>query len=145
MMDDVTAIRIMIRLINRSESRSIAVRIPRAKHADVKEMDQEPDGCDVIRLVIRLIYIRDPAREKECRREKETDQKPDDVTVIRLLIRLMILRGKKHADAKGDGTGAGSRHSHTDPDTAHDHAREKACRRKRRRIRSRMTSKPYGS
>ena len=106
MTDDVTAIRIMIRLISRSESSTSAVRILRGKHADAKEMDQEPYGCDVIRLVIRLIYIRDPARES-MQTQKETDQKPDDVTVIRLLIRLMILRGKKHADAKGDGSGDG--------------------------------------
>ena len=71
MTDDVTAIRIMIRLISRSESRSTAVRILRGKHADAKEMDQEPDGCDVIRLVIRLYTYRDPAREREKKYEKK--------------------------------------------------------------------------
>ena len=83
---------------------SYAAVILRGKHADAKETDQEPYGCDVIRIVIRLICRRDPERES-MRTQKETDQEPYDVTAIRLLRRLMILSGKA-CGRKGDGSGA---------------------------------------
>ena len=55
-----------------------------------KESDQEPYDVTAIRILIRLMIL----REKNMRtlKKKESDQEPYDVTDIRLLIRIMILR-----------------------------------------------------